>query len=573
MKTYTTLLTAICLLVSLPLMAQQCLPTATTHLNVNNVDALIINGSDKYHDPASGISTYEVPYGSGKMSMYDAALWIGGIDASGNLHVAAETYRQTGNDFWAGPVEKNSCVLSADTNNCTSYQHVWSFTKSDILNYIFAGSLTNDILTYPANGNVAAGELPVLAPFYDVNGNGTYETVSHDYPLMDLYNALPDSVEHLYGDQCTYWIFNDTASASTLSGTAAMGIEVHAQAYAYLCANPYVNNTTFYRYKIINRSCMTYDSVYISHWTDPDLGYYKDDYAGCHIGKNIGYCYNGDNDDDLPDGYGLHPPAIGVQVLQGPPADANDGIDNNNDGVIDEPGEENLMTKFMVYNNTSDPVNGNPVAAQDYYNYMSGTWKNNVPMTYGGNGYNVGSNAYTSFMYPDNSDSAYFSTMGAWNETLVSNPPDDRRFVVSSGPFTFYPDQSVVLLYAVTWARDTAGTNLTSLDSLLVAADYIKNNFHFLDTLCNGSTGIASYEKPSAHSFEIVPNPAGDYCELHSNGAAHLSIINMLGEEVYQSEIENPKSEINLRGFPNGIYIVKLSSKDGVFEKKLVVQH
>src|SRR4051794_16434138 len=125
------------------------------------------------------------------------------------------------------------------------------------------------------------------------------------------------------------------------------------------------------------------------------------------------------------------------------------------------------MSKYLVYDNSSAPVTGNPVTAQEYYNYMSGSWRNNVPWTFGGNGYNSGSTDYTSFIYPDKSDSAYYSTFGQWNEATVGNPPGDRRFIVSSGPFTFYPDQCVCITYAVIWSRAASGTNIASRDSLL----------------------------------------------------------------------------------------------------------
>ena len=504
MKTLTKIIAAICLFPSAYSHAQSCYPMTTKDLDINNVRARIINGSDKWWDMSGGVAGYEVPKGSGKHSMYAAALWIGGYDANGILHVAAETYRQTGNEFWEGPVEKNGCVLNTDTVNCPTYQHVWKFTTSDISNFISTGTATNDITTYPANGDAASGELPVLAPFHDVNSNGMYETALGDYPLIDVNNIVADSVEQLFGDQCLYWIFNDTSYNLAPTTGPPLGVEIHAQAFSYASAVPAINNTTFYRYKIINRSCETYDSVYISHWTDSDLGFYQDDFAGCHIGKNLGYGYNGDAVDDIPDGYGPTPPAIGVTVLQGPPADANDGIDNNNNGMTDEAGEENLMTAFLVYDNNNNPVYGNPASSQEYYNYMTGRWRNGTPWTYGGNGSTGGSNN-TNFIYPGNSDSTYFSTLGPWNEVIVGNAPNDRRFIVSSGPFTFHPDQCVCITYAVVWARAASGNNLASIDSLFSATDYIRNNFHYWDCPCSNAVGIDDIEESA--SAMVFPNP------------------------------------------------------------------
>jgi hypothetical protein len=36
---------------------------------------------------------------------------------------------------------------------------------------------------------------------------------------------------------------------------------------------------------------------------------------------DLGYCYNGDPDDDGGGAYGLNPPAVGIDFFQGPIAD------------------------------------------------------------------------------------------------------------------------------------------------------------------------------------------------------------------------------------------------------------
>ena len=58
-----------------------------------------------------GNAEYEVPKGSGKNSLFAGAIWIGGKDAAGNLKVAAQTYRQSGSDFWPGPVDTRMLPL------------------------------------------------------------------------------------------------------------------------------------------------------------------------------------------------------------------------------------------------------------------------------------------------------------------------------------------------------------------------------------------------------------------------------------------------------------------------------
>ena len=65
-------------------------------LAVNNVRCRILMG-DMWWDLAN--AAYEIPKGSGLNSIFAGSLWMGGVDVGGQLKVAAQTYRQTGNDF------------------------------------------------------------------------------------------------------------------------------------------------------------------------------------------------------------------------------------------------------------------------------------------------------------------------------------------------------------------------------------------------------------------------------------------------------------------------------------------
>ena len=51
------------------------------------------------------------------------------------------------------------------------------------------------------------------------------------------------------------------------------------------------------------------------------------------------------------------------------------------------------MRRFVYYNNSGNPINGEPTTPPHYYNYMNGIWKNGQKMTYGGNGI-TGSEAF-----------------------------------------------------------------------------------------------------------------------------------------------------------------------------------
>src|ERR1039457_6208497 len=89
-------------------------------LDINNVVAPF--NADGYLFWNFVTSGFEVPKGSGKHTVFAGAPWIGGIDGAGLLHVAAQTYRQTGSDFFPGPYKDSA------SNNLGIYNlwnHIW----------------------------------------------------------------------------------------------------------------------------------------------------------------------------------------------------------------------------------------------------------------------------------------------------------------------------------------------------------------------------------------------------------------------------------------------------------------
>jgi hypothetical protein len=101
--------------------------TAQIDLEINNVRVRLLTGGDLWWDPIPQSPHYEVPKGSGKHSIYNGSFWIGGIDQSGTIHSAAQTYRQGTNDFWAGPISRTSPNPTGDisTAKCNQYDRFW----------------------------------------------------------------------------------------------------------------------------------------------------------------------------------------------------------------------------------------------------------------------------------------------------------------------------------------------------------------------------------------------------------------------------------------------------------------
>ncbi|MBK9638175.1 MAG: hypothetical protein IPO63_10300 [Bacteroidetes bacterium] len=462
--------------------------TAQIDLDVNQVRARVLVGGDLWWDPIGQTPYYEVPIGSNKNSIYSGALWIGGYDQSNQLFVAAQTYRQAGgNDFWGGPISKdvNTGAVGIADPRCIEFDRFWSIKREDVENFIADGTTTTDIETWPGNGNVANGELPNLAPYFDANNDGTYNYEDGDYPFFKLdgdYPTDPNTGEticndYLFGDESIWWVFNDVGGLKTETNSNPIGLEIRAQAFAFSTSND-INFMTFYKYQIINRSSNTLDSTYFGVWCDPDLGNASDDYVGCDVGLGLGYCYNGDPDDDGGGGYGLNPPAVGIDFFQGPLADTADGIDNNRDGQLDEPGEQITMSRFVYYTNTNGAANGNPDVSDDYYQYLSGSWLDGQTVTYGGDGRGAGTGATTTpceFMFPGTTDPNFATP---WTMVTASLLPTDMRWLQSAGIFTLQPGAVNYITTGVVWGRAATGGPLASVSVIKRADDLAQRLFN-----------------------------------------------------------------------------------------------
>ena len=505
------------------LRASACAPaTGLRDLEWNNVRALIETGGSLWQDRATSQAAYEVPKGGGVSSLYAGALWMGGISPDQQLKLAALTFRARGNDYWTGPLT-NDGSAEVDADVCSAYDEFFVSTRADAQRHRqwfdaqAAGTSDEEFpdgyampsyfRDYPAHGSTELNQDYYLAPFQDYDGDGFYSPENGDYPWYDFLqeidckNRRREDIVPLYGDRNFYWIFNDKGNVHSESQGEPIGMEIRAQAFAF-STNDEVNNMTFHNYVLINQGTQTLSETYFGVWVDADVGTATDDYVGCDVQRGLGYSYNGDAIDEPSGsslGYGENPPAVGVDFFEGPYQDA-DGIDNPlttnfsdavdslgipyegigigyGDGVADN--ERFGMRRFVYYNNSGNPINGEPSTAPDFYRYMNGLWKNGQKMAYGGDGVSAATGANldvsADYMFPGDTDPFNWGTGGEsvepWTEVSSGNPPADRRFIQAAGPFTLEPGDYNNITMGVVWARATAGDPEESVKLLRIADD------------------------------------------------------------------------------------------------------
>ncbi|HMN88850.1 MAG TPA: hypothetical protein PKE68_02440 [Saprospiraceae bacterium] len=437
---------------------------------VNNVRARLLTGGDVWWDGSDGRYVVpKVPPGQPEVSsIFAGAVWLGGVDPAGNLKLAAKTYGRSRNrsDFFTGPL--NPETGKTNQAECARWdrffvvsgqnirQHIRNFQQAKVEGIPYDPDLIpNDVKGWPSRGNpyffeVYQFDLPntpqALAGFWDEDGDGLYDPTQGDFPIVEIRGCFFSTPEEQpIPDEMIFWIYNDAGNIHSESQGDPIQMEVQVQAFAY-ATNDEINDMTFQRYKLINRAIESIDSTFFSMWVDADLGCYTDDYVGCDVSRSLAYVYNQDALDGqvgctCPGGVNTYCdkiPILGVDYFRGP---------------LNEFGDEIGMSSFTYYNNggvaptppagTTDPGN-----ALEFYRYLSGSWRDGSPFTFGGDAYQQPTFPikYAFTEAPDNPS--------GWSMCSQGLPPGDRRTIQASGPFRLDPGAINELIIGVVWVPD-----------------------------------------------------------------------------------------------------------------------
>lgn len=499
----------------------------TQFLDANDMRVGFNSGGDISWD-LLGDPQFEVPKGSGKHCLFAATPWIGGIDITGQLRIAGQTYRQTGHDFWPGPVAN-----SYDSAFFARYTRVWKLDRNQInrhrLNYNQTGySMPRDLAEWPGNGNIFNGEPEDLAPYIDVNQNQRYDPANGDYPDVP-------------GDQAIYMIYSDAHFPNTETSGASLGFDIHTIAFVYdKGPKQTLDQSLFLHHRIVNRSTHNFNRLFVGQWTDGDLGFFRDDFIGCDTNLNSFFIYNGDNFDEGTNGYGSRPPALGVMFLN------------------------QKMQYFRSYNNDFG-VAGNPTQAGDYYAYLQNFFLDGSMMTLGGNGRN--GSVPTRYMY---SGDPLDSTQ--WSE-VTSSTPGDRRAIGSTGPYSLAAGEELCIDMAFVFARADTGNHLSSVLKLKERFHEVRAFYDTTDFICPKPTRVSIEQDIVANApFQLYPNPFST--RLHfatSANRAHVNILDIQGRTIFADEVSGVQEKNwDTAIWPSGVYLIRVETEAGTWTKKII---
>lgn len=503
-------------------------PTAQFNMDINNVRARLLTGGDAWWNLSE--AGYEVPKGDGTgqrlTAIFAGAIWITGLDAGGNLKCAAQRYRQEGDDFWPGPVTNGS----VEKQVCNKYDRFFNVLGANIAKartafvtnpgQVTLADVPKDVLSWPAKGNpyIATdpnylGETFViddnLAPFHDEDGNGEYDPLQGDYPIIPCRGNDATA----YGDQMVFWVFNDVGNQHTATNGQAIGVQVNALAFAFQTTDD-INNMTFYNYQITNKSSNNLFQTYVSQWADPDLGNFSNDAVGCDVNRSLGIVYNRttpDVDAQGVSGYQTDLPLIGIDFFEGPLSDS---------------GQQLGMSSFVYFTNGAQPSQSDPQSAAQYRNYQTCFWSDGTPFTRDGTGY--GGTIPTCYLFPGNpSNPADWTEMNGNVSGQLT--PGDRRFVQTSGPFTLRTGQPQYVTVGVVFVRPAGGVGLPpNFETTIGPAD---DKAQALFDAC-----FKLLDGPDAPSLEIREMSNSLIINLRNNPGS-----NNVGESYEQVSTEIPK--------------------------------
>ena len=325
---------------------------SNTILDINNITSW--SDASGFQQPLVGQSwngTY--PKGTDGVIYQEGIVWGGLVHDGGatKVRVGGNTYNNgtTGltRIFRVRPDYKTA-DLSDDAANF--FQEPLTDVTSDQINQLRA-QYAKDWQEWPAN---------LGAPWYVDTGKVTGKSVRYD----DAYD--PNDTLDIPGipkaDQTMWTSYSDPNSVDLLASDP-IGIVVNETWWGY--TTPKLANCTFKKVDIIYTGTKTtqpgsyIDSMYITQWSDPDVGNSTDDYAGCDTALNLGYAYNSTPTDIDFAQLGLPVPAVGYDFLQG----VSQYTGNPNDSAL-----FNLKwRKGYKY------VNAKPMSGFEYF-AAGGTW-------------------------------------------------------------------------------------------------------------------------------------------------------------------------------------------------------
>lgn len=513
-----------------------------TKLNINNISTYYYNNGDTDINPRSN-SGFVFPKNSGKTAIFESGL-VWGTKIAGDTipRVCGSTY---GSGLQPGIIKADGTAADPSSPKYRIYrvrQDVYPGGQQvDLSGEAKEEGTTEQQLRTQYEQDWTQWPADIGAPYVDKNNNGVYD------PAVDIPGVKG-------ADQTLWYVANDLDSvqAKKLYGTSSIGMEMQVTAWAYNREGA-LGNTEFRKFKLINKSKpaisstgITYDSMYVSYWSDPDLGSSGDDFVGTDTTNNFLYVYNAYETDYKYNP--LPPPAIAYNLVQGPVVDSPGSTALFDGRTLQDKKNLNIISSIAFAG--GDPNLGDPplglsyLGSIEFYYAMKGYYTTGIPML------DPVTKQPTTFYAPGDP-----ITQSGWigGKDL---PAGDRRCLMTTGPFTMSPGDTQEVVYAI-----TAGGGTDRLNSVKLLRYYngelnsfYRNNLGITPAIPVVSAK-ASYDLNGINLNWGYDQAAVDKVEnFNQNG------YSFEGYNVYQ--LNNPESNFNFK--QNALRLGTFDKNDGI---------
>ncbi|HEQ98214.1 MAG TPA: hypothetical protein ENO22_02610 [candidate division Zixibacteria bacterium] len=271
-------------------------------------------------------------------------------------------------------------------------------------------------------------------------------------PLDSLGNPL------LIGEQTLFSVYNDadTSRRDYSAGSEdPLRAEVRQMVWAY-DREKYLGDVVFVDFEVINRSDDVWDSIFVGLHADPDLGDPRNDLVGSYEPGSMVYQYSEKLDMEL-EGFG-HAVA-GVILL---------GARSSNDDYDPYTATHTNPTPFY------------PTTPQESFNFLQGL-----------------DSTGSQYIDPTTSEPTRFIYNGdpRYNVGWLDQMPEDRKMLISHGPFRVFPGDSLTI--SIAFVAQTSSDRKTAFDNLFELSEKVID-WH--------NHGAAGFEIISGSSSGLIRN-------------------------------------------------------------------
>jgi hypothetical protein len=538
----------------------------TAYAQLDQAD--ISTGTVTAHINAGGplVSEFRVPAGTSTLAaVRNLVLWMGGTDAGNNLKVSVQKTNPMESDFRPG------------FPGIAGSGKVWKVTRAEIEAHLRDfednGIIDNpipSIFAWPAYGNrnsmkyngfdVKNIQRMLTANFTPYFGTSSeYNPFQGDFPA---FNAPINNTQRVPDEMVYVPFYVEPTHAQGI----AMGLNCSATFYAYYCDDAdFLDNTIFCTLTFEMTNPGQVDSMYVAFLVNGQTDAQPLDFLATDGINQEVYFYHADQTD-------LTHPIIGFNI--------NAGLADTR--RINELTWAKFLTMPVDNGGSAGPAGQKlPETAQEYYNYMSGTFKDGNPLAATGTGYAPGLNLPATFAFP-----VVPTDPNGWSEPNAGNTPGERHAVASNGPVSMKPNDANRMYFSL--QQVLPGLPLSDQISKIKEyhakigdfnySDYFSPAIDPYDALPCFQDKFHSYSSESAF-FNLYPNPSNGLIHLVYQLPALVTIpvilYNQLGQEITRIRLDDIYGSLNLdlTSLPTGCYFYVFSGLPKTVSGKIMIKH